>query len=338
MMMCGQMDAFGLTMTRRKDQISRDAFLIADVAKSMRIRHSSLAIDDPSHLFGQTQGKLLLVADASGSYVSAANVSSIAVDQIAAYLLNTNRWFFRLEAADEDDFLEDLRAALLQCQQTLQQLSAVGSEKMVLGTTLTLVYIIWPRMYVLHVGDSRCYLYRNDKLQQLTRDHTVAERLATAGVSASGKEQGEAWSNMLWNVVGGDSEELTTDVHKVELRAGDTILLCTDGIHKSVAESSISKHLASQSSADAACRALISEARENSGPDDLTAVVASFGGTDSARQVETERIALTVDEAEPHTAVRHSDKQPLSSPDNPPPERRVLSFAGGDRLTPPAQH
>jgi protein phosphatase len=87
-----------------------------------------------------------------------------------------------------------------------------------MATTLTMAYLIRPRMYVVHAGDSRCYLFRDGTLKQITRDHTVAEICVEQGQLEPEEAESSRWSNVLWNFVGGDSEELSPEVHKAELR------------------------------------------------------------------------------------------------------------------------
>ena len=74
-----------------------------------------------------------------------------------------------------------------------------------MGTTLTMAYVCWPLLYVVHVGDSRCYLLRGSRLRQITHDHTVAQQLVEEGVLSESDVEGSRWSHVLWNVVGGGS-------------------------------------------------------------------------------------------------------------------------------------
>jgi protein phosphatase len=251
--------------------------LIADLNKSMRIYQTSLGLDHQTRLFGGSQGKLLLVADGMGGHASGERASILAVDSIATYLLNTMPWFFRLDRQSESEFEEDLQEALRECQNALAAEVEAIPQRRGMGTTVTLAYIYWPRLYVVHVGDSRCYLHREGELQRLTRDHTLSQFYADLqGQRAVPVEENPAWANVLWNVVGGDTPELTIDVYRSELQLGDSLLLCTDGLTKHVPDSRLAEALASEAGVHAVCDQLVEAANAAGGTDNITVVVARF--------------------------------------------------------------
>jgi protein phosphatase len=86
------------------------------------------------------------------------------------------------------------------------------------------------------------------------------------------------WSNTLWNVVGGDSDELAPEVYKAELRIGDALLLCTDGLNKHVPDGQIAQLLDGDADAEETCRRLVEAANNAGGTDNITVVVARFRG------------------------------------------------------------
>src|SRR5687767_948111 len=106
--MPGRMDVHGLTHVGMRRPTNEDQFLIADLKKSMRVDQTSLGLHHQSWLFGNSQGKLLLVADGMGGHEAGERASTIAVDSIATYALNTMHWFFRLEEEVDDDFKDAL--------------------------------------------------------------------------------------------------------------------------------------------------------------------------------------------------------------------------------------
>src|ERR1700682_5785907 len=114
--MRGKMDCFGLTDIGKVREGNEDQFLIADLNKSMLIHQTSLAHEDHTRLFGWSQGKLLLVADGMGGHAGGKRASTIAVQALAHYVLNTMSWFFRLQENQEADLAEELQAALEACQ------------------------------------------------------------------------------------------------------------------------------------------------------------------------------------------------------------------------------
>jgi len=105
--------------------------------------------------------------------------SSVATDAIAQYMFEMMPWMMRIETGREDDLADELRNALQRCQARVELVARKrGMTSLRMGTTLTMAYVLWPGMYIVHAGDSRGYLYRGGVLRRLTRDHTLAEEIA----------------------------------------------------------------------------------------------------------------------------------------------------------------
>jgi PPM family protein phosphatase len=274
--MQGKMDCFGLTDAGKVRAGNEDQFLLADLNKSMFIHQTSLHLDDHTRLFGASQGRLMVVADGMGGQSAGERASSLAVDTLARYVLNTMPWLMRLQGSEEDDLKDELVAVLQRCQERIEAEASAQPSRRNMGTTLTMAYLVWPRLYVVHAGDSRCYLLRAGRLEQITRDQTVAQQLVDKGALPPEKAEGSRWSHVLWNCLGGGSHELNPEVYKATLQLGDAILLCTDGLTKSVADKEIAEILGTAPSAEEACRLLVHKANGAGGPDNITVVVARF--------------------------------------------------------------
>ena len=109
--MLSTMDCSGLTDVGLARPTNQDHYLIADLSKSMRVHATSLSLDDETRVYGGSQGKLLLVADGMGGETRGERASTIAVDRLATYVLNSLGWCYRLEEGSENDFEEDLKRA-----------------------------------------------------------------------------------------------------------------------------------------------------------------------------------------------------------------------------------
>jgi PPM family protein phosphatase len=297
--MRGQMDCYGLTDIGKVREANEDQFLIADLIKSMLVHHTSLSHENRTRLFGGSQGPLLVVADGMGGHAAGEQASAIAVETLERYVLNTMPWFFRLQESQENDLKEELKAALEACQRSIELASAGSPARRHMGTTLTMAYIIWPRLYVVHAGDSRCYLYRKGKLEQITTDHNMAQQLVERGTLTSEEAQGSRWSHVLWNCLGGGSHELNPEVYKAGLALGDTVLLCTDGLTKLLQDEAIVNLLRQEHGAEETCRRLVSAANEAGGRDNVTVIVARFCDAHNEGQAQ-EHVALeeTVEEGD----------------------------------------
>lgn len=271
-----KMDCAAFTHIGRVRQTNEDQFLIADLNKSMLVRQTSLSQEDHSRLFSGSQGALLLVADGMGGHATGKLASALAVQTLEYYILNTMPWFFRLEQDQESDLRDELKAAMETCQQSLKTASEAHPEQRGMGTTLTMAYLLWPRLYVVHVGDSRCYLFRAPRLEQITKDQTMAQQLVEQGVLAPEEAPQSSWSNVLWSCLGGNSRQLSVEVYKTTLKVGDTLLLCTDGLTRHVRDEDLLRLLQHRGSAEEMCQRLVAAANEAGGSDNVTVVVARF--------------------------------------------------------------
>jgi protein phosphatase len=215
-----------------------------------------------------------------GGHAAGNRASTVAVDTMATYVLNTLCWFFRLDDQSEDDFKDDLRDALQRCQEAIISEAEAQPQRAGMGTTLTMAYVIWPRLYVVHAGGSRCYLFHDTKLKQITRDHSMAQlQRETVEAPTTGQppedEEGPA-SHVLWNALGGTDEELTVEVYRMRLDIGDSLLLCTDGLTRHVSKERVAELLGTDHTAEQVARQLVEEANAGGGSDNITVIVARF--------------------------------------------------------------
>ena len=275
--MRAKFDCAGVTDVGKTRSTNQDHFLIADLKKSMLVDATSLPLTQQSRLYGSSMGRLLMVADGMGGHASGERASTLAIDYLVERLLNSVHWCFNLDRDPEDNFIEDLKQLLRSAHQRIVDEGSVHSAHKGMGTTLTMAYVIWPRMYVVHAGDSRCYLFRRGGGERLTIDHTLARQLVESGGLKAEEEANSRWSNVLWNVLGGGNGELTAEVRRVDLMPGDAVLLCSDGLYRYLSDEELMQHLDAAPTADAACRNLICAANARGGSDNITAIVAFFG-------------------------------------------------------------
>jgi serine/threonine protein phosphatase PrpC len=293
--MLTKMDCFGLTDVGRRRASNQDHYLIADLNKSLRVHSTSLNLEDETRLYGGSQGKLLLVADGMGGEAEGERASTIAVDQLATYVLNSLSWCYRLEESSENDFAEHLKEALQSCQDSIKTFANQRPGASGMGTTMTMVYIVWPRAFVVHVGDSRCYLLRNGRLEQITVDHTMANLLAETGQLSRDQARRSPYGHALWNAIGGKSDDLSVDVFKLSLERGDVLLLCTDGLYDMVSDERLTDVLSLKQSAETICRKLVDMANAQGGRDNITVIVAQFLSSQLVEQQDSEAMDM-VDE------------------------------------------
>ena len=285
-----------MTDVGRKRSTNQDQFLIAQLNKSMLVSSTSLPMDTQSRLFGGEQGQLLLVADGMGGHAAGEKASSIAVDQLIRRLLNSVHWFFQIDHDCEEDFIDALKELLQDAHRRILDESAANHSQQGMGTTLTMAHLMWPRMYVVHAGDSRCYLVRNGEAEQLTTDHTLAHQLVESGGLKPEEEASSRWSNVLWNVLGGRADgELIAEVRRADLEPNDTIVLCSDGLHRYIDQVQLAKIVDELKDPRAICSHLIELANEAGGEDNITVVVSRPEGKDDSPRARSERADLAED-------------------------------------------
>ncbi|MGB2984780.1 MAG: protein phosphatase 2C domain-containing protein [Phycisphaerae bacterium] len=266
----------GMTDRGLKRDANEDHFLICDLNKSMVVHETSLDVDPKDVMFSGSQGQLYLVADGIGGDAAGERASELAIQTMAQYVLNVLPWFFRLYGEDEEDLYEELKHAMGRCEEVIGAESAAVPECEGMGTTLTVAYVLWPKMYVVHVGDSRCYVLRGKKLQQITRDHTMAQSLVDQGAMKAKDIEDSPWIHVLWNALGKGAEKLSPEVYMADLEAGDTVMLCTDGLWQELPEKRVIDILRTGEEDKETCRRLVDAANDAGGSDNITVIVARY--------------------------------------------------------------
>jgi protein phosphatase len=190
---------------------------------------------------------------------------------VAQYITRSMRSFYTADTTDQDGFLDALRDAAAQCHEGVLARAAASADGRAIATTLTGIIAVWPTLYLLHVGDSRCYRYRGGKLEQLSRDQTMAQDLIDMGLLTPERAGQTRFANVLSSSIGGHASQPTVSSRRME--ADDIHLLCTDGLTKHVPAERIEARLAENAGAEAAARGLVDDALAGGGTDNVTVVV-----------------------------------------------------------------
>jgi protein phosphatase len=264
-------ESFGISHTGKVRKVNEDHFVTAALHRAVQIRQTNL---DDTQVFERLSGPrayLFAVADGVGGSAGGRVASAIAVATIVEYLGEVVGAYNGYGADQLKDFPEHLRTAVQRAHDHLVETFRL-QDRNGPATTLTLVMLVWPRAYIVHVGDSRVYHLRGRGLRRLTRDQTVGEVLVSQhGMSREQAEQAGLY-NMLSSAIGARDMEPAVDFFPLE--HGDTLLLCTDGLTKHVSDSRIEEILGNASDAETSCRSLIDLALSEGGSDNVTAVVA----------------------------------------------------------------
>ena len=269
-----KVDAFGLTDIGKDRPLNEDQFVIASLRKSVRIRHTSL--DDPAlgDRLGGAEAQLFVVADGVGGRPGGELASGSAVASLLEFVDQAVVSYHSLDVDQEHEFLARLEEMVHRAhERILGEFGVAGKGP---ATTLTMVTLIWPRAYLVHVGDSRAYYLRQGRLRQITRDQTTGEYMVDVGAWTEEQAARAKVSANLTSSLGGS--EMTPAVGLIDLEPGDVLLLCTDGLNKHVPDARIAEVLGAEAAAEAMCRELVDQALREGGTDNVTVIVARAVG------------------------------------------------------------
>jgi protein phosphatase len=262
-----RVDASGLSHQGKVRSVNEDHFAIMTLQKAVQLRATNLNDTTLLERLHKPEVYILVVADGVGGATGGKIASGIAVKSVVEYLAEAVGCVRDFDAEQENAFLEQLSHAVERGHERLKEMFQTQGGP---ATTLTMMTLVWPRAYVVHVGDSRGYFLRRGTLKQFTRDQTMGNYLVDIGAVTEQHAQKAGLYNVLSSAVGGD---LVPTIGVVDLADGDAVLLCTDGLTKHVSDERIAEILASQS-AEAAAHTLIDAALEGGGTDNVTVVVA----------------------------------------------------------------
>lgn len=271
----GGIDAAGMTNLGLAREGNEDAFLIATLQRSLVVHEASATAQNVG-FHGSVAGTLLMVADGMGGEGGGDVASRVAVQTVASYLLNVMPWASPAVVPTGEVSSADVGAQLssaLVVGDSCVKLAAQRSSTPHMGTTLTMALVLWPALYVAHVGDTRCYLLREGQFSRLTTDHTLAQKVLDDAVEAVAPDS--QLHHLLWNSLGGSKNLPEPQIVKLELKAGDHLLLCSDGLTKHVSDPEILAALSTGEPNAAKCARLIELANAGGGSDNVTVLVAN---------------------------------------------------------------
>jgi protein phosphatase len=235
------------------------------------IHGTSLPATDGLALRGQRLATIMLVADGVGGGAAGNRASRIATEAVTEYVATALRSYHTVGSTSESEFTDALREAAIKAHDVVraEAVAELGGRQM--ATTLSLGIVVWPWMYVLQVGDSRCYFYENGELRQITRDQTIAQNLVDQGVLKKEQLKSSPLNHVLASAIG--ASEAMPEVTRVDVRQrGCVILVCTDGLTKHVTDAEIAAHVAKMESSEQVCHDLLQLALDRGGTDNITLV------------------------------------------------------------------
>ena len=270
--------AFGITDKGKVRTTNEDQFLVAELTKAMRIWQTSLS--EPKLQVGDERAHLFLVADGMGGHQAGQRASALAVAAIEQFTLNSFKWFFGSDDAEATKVLAQFQSAFSQADARIVEEAAEHPDLNGMGTTVTMAFHLGVQLCVVHVGDSRAYLYRDGELHQLTQDHTLMADMVRRGTLQPDQVAGHRLRHVITNAVGGSELGVDVEARALEVQAGDRLLLCSDGLTEMVTNEAIAATLDAEPAPEAAAKALLARATEGIANDNITLLVVRFEPVD----------------------------------------------------------
>lgn len=264
-------DVYGLTHIGKVRKENQDHFLVASLAKQMLVERTSLPTGAQLPLEPERIASFAMVADGVGSGGGGEEASRHALQAISQYVAQSTRAFYTHDAQQPGEFARFLSDAALECHASLLERAEGEAHKKRFATTLTVWLGLWPEAYLLQVGDSRCYLYCENQLTQITRDQTIAQDLVDQGVLTRSDAPNTRWAHILSSAIGG--QQAAPVVTRITREWGTIVLICSDGLTKHVSDERIEERLASLTSAKETCELLVQDALDDGGTDNITLII-----------------------------------------------------------------
>jgi protein phosphatase len=263
-------DIFGLSHQGKVRAENQDRFLLATIHKRLQVVTSNLDATERLPLGEQRLAYLAMVADGVGGGTGGAEASAMTVETVMQYV-NDSMLVYLGARAGEAEFTELLQAAAMRAHEAVRRRRAERGLNGTMATTLTLYIGVWPTYYLLQLGDSRYYVWRNGTLTQVTRDQTLAQELVDHGVLSRAAAARTPAASVLSSAIGADTTmpvvtRLQSDWHNVHL-------MCSDGLTRHVSDERIAEVLGSMTSSKQACEQLLQDALDAGGTDNITVIV-----------------------------------------------------------------
>jgi PPM family protein phosphatase len=219
----------------------------------------------------------MLVADGMGPD-GPEIASRHAIATLAQLVLHFGRWNLRVNERTAWEIVQRAERFYRKVGDEVAEASLQHPGLAGMSTTLTAAFSAGDELFVVHVGHSRAYLYRGGLLTRLTRDQTVAQRLAESGRTTPIELAAHDLRHVLTDAIGGHAGAPDIEIQNYLLLDGDVVLLCTNGLSDIVDDDKIASVLRNDESRglDAQCQALVDLALERGGPDNITALLARY--------------------------------------------------------------
>jgi serine/threonine protein phosphatase PrpC len=277
-----EIDVYGVTHRGLRRRTNQEHFLIGWLGEQLDVHQTSLPGISRAPLPTDRNAFIAVVADGVSGTAGGEEASRLTVEGVALYIAQSTQAYFTTGAADDAALSSALEAAARRCHTEMRNRGGGHSENGGMATTLTLCLGVWPRVYLLQVGDSRYYVYRDGALAQVSRDQTIAQELVDQGVLSAEDAAHTRWAHVLSSAIGG--KQTAPSVTSMLNDWMNVHLLCSAGLTKHVSDERIGERLATMKSARNACAVLLQDALDGGGSDNITIIVGRAVPGSAGRQ------------------------------------------------------
>ena len=263
------MHVFGRTDVGKMREHNEDAFVVADLTRG----NATLQPEVRSHVVGD-RGTLFMVADGMGGAAAGEIASAMAIEAVLREVSNA---LTAGDAPTEEGFATAIKRATSAANAEIHMFAVEHPEFRGMGTTATVAGVLGDSVYLAQVGDSRAYLVRAGVAQQITKDQSLMQRLVEAGELTQEEAEQSERRNIILQALGPEPV-IKIDLTSQQLRRGDVLVLCSDGLSGQVRTEEIARVVSDEPDLMAACKRLIDRANEAGGPDNITVIAARFDG------------------------------------------------------------
>ena len=244
-------------------------FGITDPGKVRKNNEDSFLVDENLNL--------AIVADGMGGHNSGELASQIAVKVVKEKFIDMDNTSLKPERYNDKFQLHtnQLAFATQLANSIIYETGNATPENKGMGTTLTAVLFKNDKLSIVHIGDSRVYLFRGNSLYQISQDHSLVMDQVRRGIITKEQAEKSPLQNILTRAMG-TQKNIEVDVSELDVKENDKILLCTDGLFKCVKEDTITEIIKSKKDIKNISEKLIETANENGGPDNITIVIGEF--------------------------------------------------------------
>jgi serine/threonine protein phosphatase PrpC len=260
---------FGKTDVGRTREHNEDSFVVSDLSAG----NATLQPEVRQHVAGP-RGSLFMVADGMGGAAAGEIASAMATEVV---LEEMQRMWVEGVDRSPDAFARALKHAAKAANTKINSYAVGHPEFRGMGTTATIAGLLQDTIYVAQIGDSRGYLVRDGVGIQITKDQSLMQKLVEAGELTEEEAEHSERRNIILQALGPEAS-IKVDLTHQQLRKGDTLVLCSDGLSTQISRDQIAEIVSGEKDLTVACKKLIDAANAAGGPDNITVIVARFDG------------------------------------------------------------